>query len=98
MDSEEEEGEQESMQDLGNQTYPLPMSSGQPSSQTDLKRSKNTTAGKPSVNPHAKDGEEEEERTERANTSEQEEGEEEEGEEEEEGKEEESEEHGPSPH
>ena len=43
------------------------------------------------MNPHAKDGEEEEERTERANTSEQEEGEEEEGEEEE-GKEEESEE------
>src|SRR5256886_12549095 len=103
MDSEEEEGEQESMQDLGNQTNPLPMSSGQPSSQTDLKRSKNPTAGKPSVNPHAKDGEEEEERSKRGNTSEQEEGEEEvEGEEEEgeeeEGEEEESEEHGPSPH
>src|SRR6266566_2176135 len=99
MDSEEEEGEEESMQDLGNQTNPLPMSSGQPTGQTDLKRSKNPAAGKPSVNPHAKDGEEEE-HTSRGNTSEQEEGEEEEGEEEE-GEEEEgeeSEEHGPSPH
>src|SRR6266566_1615006 len=90
MDSEEEEGEEESMQDLGNQTNPLPMSSGQPTGQTDLKRSKNPAAGKPSVNPHAKDGEEEE-HTSRGNTSEQEEGEEEEGEEEE-GEEEEGEE------
>src|SRR5437773_10852042 len=98
LGSEEEEGEEESMQDLGNQTNPLPMSSGQPTGQTDLKRSKNPAAGKPSVNPHAKDGEEEEERSKRGNTSEQEEGEEAEKGEEEEGEEEDSEEHGPSPH
>ena len=102
MDSDEEEGEEESMQDLGNQTNPLPGSDDQPADHTDLKRSKNPSAGKPSVNPHAKDGEEDEERTTRGNTSEQEEAEEEEGEEEEseeeEGEEEESEEHGPSPH
>lgn len=78
MDSEDEE----SMQDLGDQTNPIPMSQDQPSTQTDLKRSKSPTQGKPNVNSHAKEAEEEEE--------------EEEGEEEEE--EEEEEEHGPSPH
>src|SRR5438132_284781 len=76
MDSDEEEGEEESMQDLGNQTNPLPGSDDQPADHTDLKRSKNPSAGKPSVNPHAKDGEEDEERTLRGNTSEQEEDEE----------------------
>ena len=79
MDSEDEE----SMQDLGDQTNPLPPSEDQPSTQTDLKRSKSPTQGKPNVNSQAKEAEEEE-------------GEEES--EEEESEEEESEEHGPSPH
>jgi hypothetical protein len=87
MDSEEEE-DTETMQDLGNQINPIPMSSDQPSDQTDLKRSKSPTQGKPNVNRHAKEQEEGEE---------EEEGEDEE-EEEEESEEEESEEHGPSPH
>jgi hypothetical protein len=94
MDSEDEE----SMQDLGDQTNPLPMSQDQPSTQTDLKRSKSPTQGKPNVNSHAKEAEEEEEEE-----SEEEESAtaqtweaEEEGEEEEE--EEGEEEHGPSPH
>ncbi len=50
MDSEEEE---ESMQDLGDQTHPHP-------AKTDRSLQKNPMMGKPSSNPHAKDGEEEE--------------------------------------
>ncbi len=107
MDSEEEEKEEESMQDLGNQTNPLPGSGDQPDDHTDLKRSRNPSAGKPSVNPHAKDGHEEEETVGLAKRLEQlhpgykvvmtkEQEEEEEGGEEEETEQEE--EHGPSAH
>ncbi len=94
MDSEEEETEEESMQDLGNQTSPLPGSSDQPDNHIDLKRSKNPSAGKPSVNPHAKDGEEEEStRIRNADAMD-----DDTDDEEEEGEEESEEEHGPSPH
>jgi len=53
MDSEEEE---ESMQDLGDQTHPNPR-------KTDRSLQKNPMMSKPGENPHAKDGEEEEEET-----------------------------------
>src|SRR6266702_3654178 len=55
MDSEEEE-EEESMQDMGNQDHPLPK-------KTDRSLQKNPMIAKPGSNPHAKDGEEEEEET-----------------------------------
>jgi len=55
MDSEEEE-EEESMQDMGNQDHPLPK-------KTDRSLQKNPMMAKPGSNPHAKDGEEEEEET-----------------------------------
>jgi hypothetical protein len=51
MDSEDEE---ESMQDMGDQSNPIP-------SKTDRSLVRNPTMGKPGSNPHAKDGEEEEE-------------------------------------
>src|SRR3989442_1533214 len=53
MDSEEEE---ESMQDMGNQDHPLPK-------KTNKSLQKNPMMAKPGSNPHAKDSEEEEERS-----------------------------------
>ena len=92
MDSDNEE---ESMQDMGDQTHPLPMSQDHPASHTDLKRSKNKNPGVPGENPHDKNADEEEESRRINNAAMKAEDEEEEGpEEEEEGEEE----HGPSPH
>ena len=102
MDSDDEE----SMQDLGDQTNPLPMSQDQPASRTDLKRSMNQNPGMPGENPHDKNEDESHRILNAAVKAEDEEEEEEEEEvsdkpldqQEEEEEEESKREHGPSPH